>query len=187
MTVRQRIKWALLILALFPLAAAPRAADKRPITETDLFKFTWIADPQMSPDGSRVAFVRVVVDGKRTGYETAIVVVPASGAEAPRALTSGTRDTSPRWSPDGKQIAFLRAIEKDGQPQPSQIYLLRTDGGEARPLTDLPRGAGAAVWSPDGRTIAFSSSTRADDFKKPEPPKGEEHKSDVKIDRKSVV
>jgi hypothetical protein len=31
------------------------------IADTDLFKFTWIADPQISPDGSTVAFVLTVV------------------------------------------------------------------------------------------------------------------------------
>ena len=177
-----------MILAL-SLAAAPRAADKpldaardkRAITETDLFEFTWIADPQISPDGATVAFVRVVVDAKKTGYDTAIFVVPAGGGEPPRPLTSGTRDTSPRWSPDGKQLAFVRAVEKDGQPQPPQIWLLRTDGGEARPLTDLPRGASAPLWSPDGQTIAFNSTTLPDDLKKPEPPKPGDHKSDVKV------
>jgi dipeptidyl aminopeptidase/acylaminoacyl peptidase len=180
MKVRVRLSLVASILALL-LAAAPRAAEKRPITETDLFKFTWIADPQISPDGSTVAFVRVVVDAKKTGYDTAIFVVPAGGGEPPRPLTSGTRDTSPRWSPDGRQLAFVRTVEKDGQPQPPQIYLLRTDGGEARPLTDLPRGASAPLWSPDGQTIAFSSTTLPDDFKKPEPPKPGDHKSDVKV------
>ena len=42
----------------------PRAADKRPVTDTDLFKFTWVGDPQISPDGSTVVFVRVVVNEK---------------------------------------------------------------------------------------------------------------------------
>ena len=71
-------------------------------------------------------------------------------------------------------------MERDGKTQPAQIYLLRIDGGEARALTDGPRGAGAPVWCPDGRTVAFSSSTRADDFTAPPAPK-DEHKSDVKV------
>src|SRR5260370_1153783 len=36
--------------------APPLGAATRPITETDLFRFTWIADPPISPDGRRVAF-----------------------------------------------------------------------------------------------------------------------------------
>jgi dipeptidyl aminopeptidase/acylaminoacyl peptidase len=144
-------------LAFTLVVASPRAAEKRFITETDLLKFTWIADPQISPDGSTVAFVRVTVNEKENRYESSLFTVPTSGAENPRRLTSGIRDTSPRWAPDGKRLAFLRAIEKDGKAQAAQAYVLAMDGGEARPLTELTNGAGTPVWSPDGKTIAFSS------------------------------
>src|ERR1051326_8274651 len=80
-----------LFLAVCAVALAvsfPRAAGKRFITETDLFKFTWIADPQISPDGSQVAFVRVTVNEKETRYESATYVVPSDGRESPRRLTS---------------------------------------------------------------------------------------------------
>src|SRR4051812_30623376 len=164
----------------------PGAAARRPIAETDLLKFTWIADPQISPDGGTVAFVRVVVNEKDNRYETAIYAVPAGGGAAPRPLTTGIRDTSPRWSPDGAWMAFARTTEKDGQPQSPQIYLLPTGGGEARALTDLPKGAGSPVWAPDGKTIAFSSTTTADDLKKPDPAAKAEHKSDVKIVTRAV-
>jgi dipeptidyl aminopeptidase/acylaminoacyl peptidase len=90
-------------------------------------------------------------------------IAPANGG-APRRLTAGPRDTSPRWSPDGKQLAFVRSAEKEGRPQPSQIYLLAFDGGEAQPLTDVPHGAAAPEWAPDGKTIAFASS---EDLSKP--------------------
>src|SRR6184192_3749588 len=47
-------------------------AQKRNITEKDLWDFVWIGDPQVSPDGSRVAFVRVTVNEKKEGYNTSI-------------------------------------------------------------------------------------------------------------------
>src|SRR4029453_7152603 len=120
----------------------PGAQGKRFITEKDLFKFTWIADPQISPDGASVAFVRVTVNEKDDRYDTALFTVPSSGAEAPRRLTSGTRDSAPRWAPDGRRLAFVRAFERDGKTQPGQIYLLSMDGGEAGPGTGLPAGGG---------------------------------------------
>src|ERR1700675_3509196 len=82
-------------------------AAKRAITEKDLFNFVWIANPQVSPDGARVVFTRVVTDEKRTGYETSIWMVSASGSEPPARLTNGKHDASPRWSPDGTRIAFV--------------------------------------------------------------------------------
>ena len=136
---------------------ASSGAQKRLITETDMFKFVWIADPQISPDGSRVAFVRVWVNQKTDRYDSALWIAPTGGGAA-RQLTAGPRDASPRWSPDGKRLAFVRSTEKEGRPQPAQIYLLTFEGGEAQALTDLPRGAGAPQWSPDGGTVAFTSS-----------------------------
>ncbi|MGH9939488.1 MAG: DPP IV N-terminal domain-containing protein, partial [Blastocatellia bacterium] len=124
---------------------------------TDLIKFVWIADPRISPDGSRVAFVRAWVNQKADRYDSALWIAPADGGAA-RQLTAGPRDSASRWSPDGRRLAFIRSAEKEGRPQPPQIYLLTFDGGEAQALTDLPRGAGSPEWSPDGKTIAFTSS-----------------------------
>src|SRR6267154_400926 len=67
-------------------------AQKRNITEKDLWDFVWIGDPQVSPDGSRVAFVRVTVNDKKEGYNTSIwTVAPATGEI--RQFTNGTRDS----------------------------------------------------------------------------------------------
>jgi len=141
---------------------------KRAITERDLFNFVWVADPQVSPDGSRALFTHVVTDEKRTGYETSIWVVATSGSEAPVRLTNGKHDAHPRWSPDGELIAFLRGGEKDdnGKPHPVQIAILSLAGGEARIITDLPKGAASPVWSPDSKRIAFLSSTTPEDIEK---------------------
>ena len=142
-------------------AATLGAADRRPITETDLLKFQWVADPQISPDGREVAYVLVTVNEKEDRYDTSLWIVATTGSAAPRRLTAGPRDSSPRWSPDARTIAFTRAPGEKDKPQ---IYLLPLSGGEARKLTDVPHGAGAALWSPDGRTIAFSSDTNDEDL-----------------------
>jgi len=134
---------ALLVTLTLPVALA--AEGKRLITETDLYSFQWIADPRISPDGSHIVYTHVAVNAKHDGYDTALWIIPSSGAPA-RQLTSGPRDSGPRWSPDGKQIAFTRSSEKDGKPQPGQIHLLSMEGGEARPLTEMPKSAGAPVW-----------------------------------------
>ena len=137
----------------------------------------WIGDPQVSPDGSRIAFVRVTVNEKKEGYNTSIWSVPVAGGEAPRQLTKGNHDTTPRWSPDGKFLLFLRSTEKDGKPEPPQLAMLPMAGGDSFVFTDLPRGAGSPVWAPDGKNIAFTSDTNAEDLAKQEKKKGEESAS----------
>src|SRR3954471_6997798 len=175
-----------LLIAIAPTASF--AQSRRLITDTDLFKFVWAADPQISPNGSQVAFVRVTVNQDKDRYETQIFVVPADGSAQPRPLTSGRSDRAPRWSPDGRQLAFVRTPEPvDGKSKQSQIYLISMDGGEARALTDVPKGAGSPVWSPDGRTIAFNSTpdtasqAKADSAKKSSDTAAKIHISDVRV------
>lgn len=160
-----------LALSAAGISSGAAPAAKRHIRDTDLFRFVWVADPQISPDGKAVAFVRVTVDAKCEGYDTAIWVVPADGSAPPRPFTSGRHDTAPRWSPDGRRLAFLRAEEKPakegGRPE-AQLYLLSLDGGEARALTALAGGADSPVWSPDGRRIAFANGANERDLEKAE-------------------
>ena len=156
------------LAAILMLGAALSASERRPITDQDLFAFVWIADPQISPDGSEIAFVRVTVDRQRDQYDSAIWAVHANGRDAPRQLTVGTRDLSPRWSPDGTHLAFIRTVERDGRPLGPQIFVMPLAGGEPRAITQMPRGATNPIWSPDGTTIAFTSTTRSEELPRDE-------------------
>ena len=155
-----------LLFVLATLALTQQPAAKRLITEKDVFRFLWVADPRISPDGQRVAFTRVRVNDKGDGYETSLWSVAADGSGMPTRMSSGTRDAQPRWSPDGKRLAFLRTPLKDGKPGPAQIYVMPLGGGEAWQLTDVPEGASAPVWAPDGKRIAFICEANEKDVEK---------------------
>ena len=66
-------------------------AQKRNITEKDIFSFTWIGDMQLSPDGSRAVYAQTTVNAKRDGYDTALYLLDTShDAMTPaRRLTNG--------------------------------------------------------------------------------------------------
>ena len=66
------------------------AAAKRPIAETDLYAFRWIASPLISPDGAKVVYTLVTVNSKHDNYETALWIVGTSGS----GCSSNTSETS---------------------------------------------------------------------------------------------
>src|SRR3979409_1864161 len=155
----------LLVFVTITLFVCPALAQKRNITDKDLFNFVWAAAPQISPAGARAACVRVTVNARKDGYDTAIwSVAPATGES--HQLTAGPRDSSPRWSPDGKYLVFVRVAEKDGRPYAPQLFMLPMSGGDSFQFTTLVRGAGAPQWSPDGKMIAFGNSANPEDLAK---------------------
>src|SRR5437588_9958802 len=105
-----------LVLVSITCVFIPAFAQKRNITEKDLFNFVWIADPQVAPDGSRVAFVRVTVNARKDGYDTSIWMVSTASGESHQ-MTAGPRDSQPRWSPDGQYICFVRVADEEGRPE----------------------------------------------------------------------
>jgi dipeptidyl aminopeptidase/acylaminoacyl peptidase len=156
-----------IVMVVCLLLSSAMVAQKRNITEKDIFSFVWIGDTQLSPDGSRAVYVQTTVNAKREGYDTALYLLD-------------TAQPQPRWSPDGTQIAFTRALEKEGKPQPSQIFLLSLAGGEPVQVTGLEKGVGSPQWSPDGRYLAGVSETSIVPevkVEKKEGAKAEEHKS----------
>jgi dipeptidyl aminopeptidase/acylaminoacyl peptidase len=134
---------------------APKKARRRGVAADDLYRLRFVADPQVSPDGSLVAYVVAWVDPQdHTRYRSQLMLADARAASPPRALTSGLhRDTAPRWSPDGGSLAFV----SDRIDARAQLFLLPLQGGEPRQLTSLKRGAGVPAWSPTGDRLAFSA------------------------------
>ena len=125
--------------------------NRRPITAEDLNRIHYVQDPQISPDGQFVAFVKVTPDPPEKSYKLNIWLYSIKGGCVAQ-LTRGDKDSQPRWSPDGSQLAFV-----SGRGNKPQIYLLPTaaPGGEARALTALDNGGHSPDWSPDGKRIAF--------------------------------
>ena len=140
---------AVLLVGLCSLAAA----QTRTYTIEDLLKARRVGDPQISPDGKRVAFTIGDVNFDANRVVNQIYVTSIDGGSA-KQLTSGTSSSSaPRWSPDGKKIAYTTG---------SQLWVMENDGDHKEQVTKISTGAAAPVWSPDGKWIAFTSDVYAD-------------------------
>jgi acylaminoacyl-peptidase len=136
-----------------PLLAAPAAAAATDrLGAMDVFELELATDPQMSPDGRRVIYVRAFSDVFTDQRCSNLWIVDAGGGNH-RPLTTGHQsDASPRWSPDGTRVAFVS--DREGM---AQIYVLWLDSGQTARLTNLGFPPDGLAWSPDGRQIAFTS------------------------------
>jgi dipeptidyl aminopeptidase/acylaminoacyl peptidase len=122
--------------------------DTQAVQPDDIYRLALIGDARVSPDGRRIAYVCKRLDSDKNDYVSHIELWEDGES---RAYTAGEKDSAPRWSPDGRTLAFL-----SGREGKSQIFLLPSNGGEPRRLTDAKLGAGTPVWSPDGRWIAYA-------------------------------
>jgi len=118
---------------------------------TDLSAFTTLSDPQIHPDGDRVAFVVSRMNLEEDRYDREIWLWDGSKA---RRFTHGPADTRPRWSSDGSRLAFLRSTGKEGDK--AQVAVMAASGGEGVVRTEFALGAAEAEWSPDGSVLAVA-------------------------------
>lgn len=145
-----------------------------------IFPSTPVSDPQISPDGDKIAFCYSKVNMDENRYDSHIWLVDER--KKPRQYTYGkTSESSPRWSPNGDRLLFVstRPGEKDSadtKPTP-QVFAMPVEGGEAMKLTYREEGVMNPTWSPNGRKILFTSKVF----------KGEEREdSDVRLIRRMV-
>ena len=137
-----------LLLSLF--ASTAFAQTKRPMAFDDMMAMKRVADAQISPDGSRIAYVVNIINKEANRGKRSIWLVATNGGTAREFITSDKNDDTPRWSPDGSRIAFLST--RAGAPQ---IFVANADGSNPQKITDVPEGVSEFVWSPDGKSFAF--------------------------------
>jgi dipeptidyl aminopeptidase/acylaminoacyl peptidase len=147
-----RILRIFIVLTAFSLTST--AQGKRPMALNDLIGAVRVSDPQLSPDGRRVLFVRTTTAVDSGRRNTDIWSVPADGSAAPAVFLGGDRsESTPRPMPDGNRLAFIS--NRDGA---SQVYTADADGRNVKQLTKLSGGVQPPlVVSPDSRKVAFVS------------------------------
>ena len=116
-------------------------------------------NPDWSPDGSTIVFVRSGFDGV-DGYPQAVMTVPAGGGD-PVELhrVHGDRLTNPVWSPDGRRIAFVRAVYAEATGQvATRVWTMNANGTDPQPLVELP-DITSLDWHRDGTSLLVGSAT----------------------------
>lgn len=125
---------------------------KRAFTLADLYALKSVANPQISPDGTRIVFVSTQFNMEEGKADSNLFMIRSDGTGLRQLTYDPAEDSHPRWSPDGQTILFV-SMRNEG----SQVWLLPADGGEARQLTHISTGVSSPEWSPDGRKILFAS------------------------------
>ncbi len=147
-------------------ASQPAAGPDRRFSGKDLFGLAGATNPQISPDGARVAYVRMTADIMTDAEVPTIWLVDiASGRQTPLVTGKGAH-TQPRWSPDGKRLAY---VSSDGDG-PAQLYVMWIDTQRTAKVTGLPESPGSVAWSPDGRSIAYTMRVPGEAMKLGAPP-----------------
>ena len=118
-------------LALATPAQAQQANSDR-LTHLDVFNLEYVGDPQLSPDGSTIVYVRRYADVMTDMNYSNLWVIKSDGSGHRRLTTGDFQDNVPRWSPDGTRVAYVS--DREGMPQ---IFVRWMDTGEAAPVTDL--------------------------------------------------
>ncbi|PYZ98767.1 peptidase [Alteribacter lacisalsi] len=129
----------------------------RPIEIEDLKNINVLNEPQLSPDGSRFAYIRQTVS-EDDEYISQLFIQDIDSDEPVQWTFGKERVSYPRFSPDGKWLAFV-----SNRKDKPQLFLLSTAGGEARQLTTFKNGAMQPVWSPDSARILFTTSLEKDE------------------------
>ena len=146
----------------------------------DVFGMEYAADPQISPDGKQVVYVRQSFDIMKDRSRSNLWIVDSSGKNHRPIASSAASSFSPRWSPSGDRLAYASSHEGS-----VQIYIRWMDSGQTARLSDLTSSPGSLSWSPDGKQIAFTMAVSSEGAKPignmPAKPEGAEWAPPVRV------
>ena len=162
------MKKLLLLLLLTSQVTISQQSDKLELL--DIFNLEYISDPQISPDGKQVVYIRNFKDVMTDKNLSNLWIVNFDGTQNRPLTTGNTSDNSPSWSPDGKKLLFKSNM--DGK---MRLYLMWLDSKQPLVISNSNDLPGAISWSPNSDLLAFSKfveKENASPIKMPKKPEG---------------
>lgn len=139
----------LLFVAIIPLGFSQVQSN---LELLDIFNMEYVSDPQISPDGSKIIYVRNFKDVMTDRNLSNLWIINFDGSNN-RPLTTGNHnDFAPKWSHDGTKIVFKSNMADDKM----KLYLMWLDTKETMALTNTPQSPGTVSWSYDDKHLAFN-------------------------------
>lgn len=145
------MKINIITIGLLGLVSVTAAQPSDRLELIDIFDIEFVSDPQISPDGEKILYVRNFKDIMTDRNLSNLWIVNFDGTENRPVTTGNQNDFYPRWSHDGKKIIYKS--NKDGS---AQLYLRWMDTGAETKLTNVQYPPGEISWSSDDHQLAFN-------------------------------
>jgi len=140
------------LVVLFMSTQFSFAQDNSKLDVLDIFNMEFVSDPQISPDGKHIIYVRNFKDVMTDKNLSNLWLINFDGT-GNRALTTGNQnDNSPRWSHDGTKIVF----KSNKDDEKTKLYLMDIASGTSYALTNTKYAPSNVVWSHDDTMLAFT-------------------------------
>ncbi|MHA6288201.1 prolyl oligopeptidase family serine peptidase [Maricaulis sp. CAU 1757] len=139
-------------VALLAAIVLSGLAAAQPLQPADIFRLEAAADPRISPDGTRIAYIRRSNDIRNDETLEAVWLVEVDGTAHRPLLTEPGTASLPRWSPDGARLAYLHQLDST-----TTLRVFEPATGAHRSITTLEIGPGEMAWSPDGSRLAVAA------------------------------
>lgn len=140
------------IVVAFFVQIELQAQQKTNLELTDLFDLEYVTSPSISPDGSKVIYVRNFKDIMTDRDYSNLWITNTDGSQN-RPLTQGNHsDVSPVWSHDGTKVAY----RSNQQDEKMKLFVMYLDTKESVALTNSANAPGSVSWSYDDQMLAFT-------------------------------
>ena len=145
-----KVSYTILIAAF----SAFTAGAQNRFQPEDIWKLSYLSDPQPSPEGKNILFHVKKTNLEENKGNNDLWIMRSDGKGQIALFDTPQSEFNARWRPDGKKIVFLRA-----EGGPPQLFEMNPDGSELERVSSEAGGIDGFEFAPDGKHIVFHRST----------------------------